>query len=59
MLWPNGAKIAFSLGFAREISDRIIFMDECMILENSPSEEFFNDPKTDRAKEFLEKLLRA
>ncbi|WP_130864374.1 amino acid ABC transporter ATP-binding protein [Bacilliculturomica massiliensis] len=49
--------VTHEMGFAREISDRIVFMDDGRILDNCPPEEFFSDPKSARAKEFLKKML--
>ena len=45
------------MGFAREVSDRIVFMDDGEIVEENTPEEFFNNPKTDRAKKFLSEIL--
>ena len=49
--------VTHEMGFAREISDRIIFMDEGVVVENCPPEEFFTNPKSERAKAFLQKML--
>lgn len=49
--------VTHEMGFAREVADRIIFMDESVIVEDAPPEEFFNHPKSDRAKKFLSKML--
>lgn len=51
------ALVTHEMGFAREVADRICFIDEGQILEDAPPEEFFANPKTDRAKSFLEKVL--
>ncbi len=45
------------MGFARELADRIIFLDEGLIMEDSPPEEFFTKTKSERAKQFLSKLM--
>lgn len=49
--------VTHEMGFAREISDRVIFMDEGMIVEDCSTREFFNNPKSERAKYFLAKML--
>lgn len=51
------ALVTHEMGFAREVADRICFIDGGYILEDSTPEEFFANPKTDRAKNFLEKVL--
>ncbi|MEH7073949.1 amino acid ABC transporter ATP-binding protein [Neobacillus drentensis] len=51
------AIVTHEMGFAREVSDRIIFLDEGVLLEEGSPENFFNNPKTSRAKDFLEKVL--
>ena len=49
--------VTHEMGFAREISNRIIFMDEGMILEDCSTKEFFSNPESGRAKDFLKKML--
>jgi len=49
--------VTHEMGFAREVADEIIFMDEGLIIERGTYEEFFNNPKTERAKEFLSQIL--
>lgn len=49
--------VTHEMGFAREVANRVLFMDEGVILESAPPEEFFAHPKHDRAKEFLSKVL--
>ncbi len=51
------ALVTHEMGFAREVSDRICFIDEGLILEDSTPEKFFGEPKTERARAFLEKVL--
>jgi ABC-type polar amino acid transport system ATPase subunit len=51
------AVVTHEMGFAREVADRILFLDEGKIAEDAPPDEFFNNPKSDRAKQFLEKIL--
>ena len=49
--------VTHEMGFAKEVGDRIIFMDEgCIVEENTP-DEFFNNPKSPRAKQFLNEIL--
>lgn len=49
--------VTHEMGFAREVSDRVMFLDEGILLEEGPPNEFFNHPQTNRAKDFLEKIL--
>lgn len=49
--------VTHEMGFAREVADRICFLDEGKLLEDAPPKEFFSSPKSDRAKEFLEKVM--
>ena len=51
------AIVTHEMGFAREVADRIIFMDSGKIVEENTPDEFFDNPKTDRAKNFLSKLI--
>jgi len=49
--------VTHEMGFARKVANRVIFMDEGKIVEDSPKDEFFNNPQSDRAKDFLAKIL--
>lgn len=49
--------VTHEMGFARKAADRIVFMAGGQILEQGTPEEFFEHPKTDRAKDFLSKIL--
>jgi len=49
--------VTHEMGFAKEVSDRIVFMDAGEIVEENTPEEFFNNPKTERAKKFLNEIL--
>lgn len=49
--------VTHEMGFAREISNRVIFMDGGVILEEGTPEEIFDHPKNERTKEFLSKVL--
>jgi arginine/lysine/histidine transport system ATP-binding protein len=51
------AIVTHEMGFAREVSDRIMFLDEGVLLEEGTPDEFFTNPRTGRAKDFLEKVL--
>jgi len=49
--------VTHEMGFAREVSDRVIFMDEGAIVEEGTAEHFFTDPKEERTKLFLSQIL--
>ena len=49
--------VTHEMGFAREVSDRVIFVDEGVIVEQGTPEEVFNNPKNPRTIEFLNKVL--
>lgn len=49
--------VTHEMGFAREVATRVIFMDEGQIKEQGNPEEFFGNPKDERLKEFLSKIL--
>ena len=49
--------VTHEMGFAREVSDRVIFMDKGVIAEAGTPEEIFNNPKEERTKEFLDRVL--
>ena len=51
------ALVTHEMGFAREVSDRICFIDNGQIVEDSNPAEFFANPKSERAQNFLEKVL--
>ena len=51
------AVVTHEMGFAREVADEIIFMDEGRIIERGTDRTFFENPKTERAKDFLNKIL--
>ncbi|HEV8469168.1 MAG TPA: amino acid ABC transporter ATP-binding protein [Candidatus Limnocylindria bacterium] len=50
--------VSHELGFAREASDRVVFMDEGRIIEDTPTADFFVSPKEERARQFLSKVIR-
>lgn len=49
--------VTHEMGFAREVANKVLFIDEGQILEIAPPEEFFTNPKNERLKEFLSKVL--
>ncbi len=49
--------VTHEMGFAKEVADEVIFMDEGMIVEKQPTKEFFANPKNDRTKLFLSQIL--
>ena len=49
--------VTHEMGFAREVANRVLFMDGGQILEQAPPEEFFGSPKNQRARDFLSKVL--
>lgn len=49
--------VTHEMSFAREVADRILFLDRGKVIEDSPPSEFFVQPKHERAQQFLEKML--
>ena len=49
--------VTHEMGFAKEVADEVIYMDEGRIVESGPTKEFFNNPKEIRTKQFLNKIL--
>jgi len=49
--------VTHEMGFAKEVGDRIVFMDHGVIVEENTPKEFFENPKSDRAKNFLNEIL--
>ena len=49
--------VTHEMNFARDVSDRVIFMDQGYIIEEGTPEEIFTAPKSDRCKEFLDKVI--
>jgi glutamine transport system ATP-binding protein len=49
--------VTHEMGFAREVGDRIVFMEQGRILEISSPRELFDNPKHERTREFLSKIL--
>ena len=51
------AIVTHEMGFAKEVADRVIFVDGGKIVEDGSPEEVFNNPTSDRAKDFFAKIL--
>lgn len=51
------AVVTHEIGFAKEVGTRVLFMDEGIIMEQNTPQEFFSNPQTSRAQEFLSKVL--
>ncbi|WP_071432238.1 amino acid ABC transporter ATP-binding protein [Angelakisella massiliensis] len=51
------ALVTHEMGFAREVAHRICFLDEGRLVEDAPPQVFFSTPKSERAKQFLDKVL--
>jgi len=49
--------VTHEMRFAKEIADRVMFIDEGVVKEDAPPEEFFSNPRNERLKEFLNKML--
>ena len=49
--------VTHEMGFAKNVANRLIFMDNGKVVEDTEPNEFFNSPKSERAKEFLDKVL--
>jgi glutamate/aspartate transport system ATP-binding protein len=49
--------VTHEMGFAKKVAHRVIFMDKGLIVEDDRKDDFFDNPKSDRAKDFLAKIL--
>jgi len=49
--------VTHEMGFARKVADRIVFMDHGRIVEDTPADAFFSAPRSERAREFLAKII--
>jgi len=49
--------VTHEMGFAREVADRVIFMDQGIIVEEGPPDKIFTAPRHDRTKAFLRSIL--
>lgn len=50
--------VTHEMGFARKVATRVIFMDQGRIVEDAPKEDFFSTPRSERAQQFLSKILQ-
>jgi putative glutamine transport system ATP-binding protein len=50
--------VTHEMGFARQVADRILFLDKGFLVEEAPPEEFFENPKNERTRAFLSKIIR-
>lgn len=50
--------VSHEMGFARELGDRMVFIDDGVIIEDSPPAEIMDNPQHDRTRQFLNKVLR-
>jgi arginine/lysine/histidine transport system ATP-binding protein len=51
------AIVTHEMGFAREVADRVLFLDDGMLVEDAAPSDFFTNPKSQRAQDFLQKML--
>ena len=51
------AVVTHEMGFAKEVADRVLFIDQGIIMEEGTPEELFNNPKSPRLKDFLSKVI--
>ena len=49
--------VTHEMGFARQVADRVVFMDAGEIVESAPPKIFFDNPRTDRSRQFLSQIL--
>jgi len=49
--------VTHEMGFAKKVAHRVVFMDKGLIVEDDKKDDFFANPKSDRAKDFLAKIL--
>ena len=49
--------VTHEMGFARSVADRVVFMDAGQIIEEAPPAQFFSAPDSERARDFLSKIL--
>jgi general L-amino acid transport system ATP-binding protein len=50
--------VTHEMGFARQVADRVVFMDQGEIVEQGPPAEIFSNPRTERLQTFLSQILR-
>ncbi len=51
--------VTHEMGFAKEVADRVLFMDQGIVVEEGVPEEIFENPRSERLKAFLRSMLRA
>ncbi len=51
--------VTHEMGFARDVADRVIFMEDGYVVEEGKPEEMFTNPKNDRTKAFLSRILNS
>jgi general L-amino acid transport system ATP-binding protein len=49
--------VTHEMGFARRVADTVVFMDQGCLVEQAPPEEFFSQPRSERTRDFLAKIL--
>jgi general L-amino acid transport system ATP-binding protein len=49
--------VTHEMGFARTVADKVVFMDDAEIVEEAPTEEFFDNPWNERTKLFMSQIL--
>ena len=49
--------VTHEMGFAREVADRVVMMDQGLVIESAPPEQFFGAPSHERTRQFLSKIL--
>jgi glutamate/aspartate transport system ATP-binding protein len=50
--------VTHEMGFAKKVANRVIFMDHGHIIEDASKQDFFNTPRSERAQQFLSKILQ-
>jgi polar amino acid transport system ATP-binding protein len=50
--------VSHEMGFVREVASKVVMMDKGQIVEEGPPKQIFDEPKTERAREFVGKILR-
>ena len=50
--------VTHEMGFARKVAHRVVFMDEGILLESGAPDDFFDNPQTPRAADFIDKILK-
>lgn len=50
--------VTHEMGFAKKVANKVVFMDDGVFLEEGSPEDIFNNPKNDRTKKFLSRIIR-